>query len=81
MSTANKSDSLNMQLNSTVLRQATNHFEHLPNPLVLGGIPAFCPPAVLTVRGHCHNVGTAVRPDLCPSARDAVICRAGSLAS
>jgi len=70
-----------MQLNSTVILQATNHFGLLPNRLVLGAIPAFRPPAVLTVRGHCHNVGTGVRPDLCPSARDAVICRARSLAS
>ena len=69
------------KLNSTVSMQATSHFGHLAKPLVLGVIPAFRPPAVMTFRGHCRNVGTNLQPAARPYSRNSVICRATSLAS
>jgi transposase InsO family protein len=59
----------------TVSTAATNHLGHLANPLVLGVVPAFRPPAVMTFRGHCRNVGTNLQPAPRPYSRNSVICR------
>jgi len=49
--------------------------------LVLGAIRLFRPPAVLTVQGHCRNVGIDLRPDACPCSFNSVICCVAPLAS
>ena len=54
--------------------QATNHFGHLAKLLVLGVIPAFRPPAVMTFRGHCRNEGTDLRSAARACSRNSVIC-------
>jgi hypothetical protein len=74
VTSTDKSDSLDTE-NSTVIVQATNHFGHRPKSLVLGAIRFFRLPAVLTVQGHCRNVGTDLRPDARPCSRNSGICR------
>jgi hypothetical protein len=81
VTSTDKSDSLDTELNSTVIVQATNHFGHRPKSLVLGAIRLFHPPAVLTVQGHCRNVGTDLWPDARPCSFNSVICRVMPLAS
>lgn len=50
------------ELNSTLILQVTNHLGRVAKALVLLVDPTPCPPTVLTVRGHCRNVGTDLRP-------------------
>src|SRR5208282_1639259 len=78
---SNKSDSLDTDLIHPCTLQATNHFRPVPKPLALGALRLFRPPALLTVRGHCRNVGTNLRPDARPCPRNSVICSCMLLAS
>ena len=81
MSSTDKSDSLDTELNSTVIVQATIHFGYRPKSLVLGAIRLLRPPALLTVQGHCRNVGTDLKPAARPCPCNSVISRVVRLAS
>jgi hypothetical protein len=81
VTSTDKSDSLDTELNSNLIVQATNHFRPVPKPLVLGAIGPFRPTAVLTVQGHCRNVGIDLGPDARPCSGNSVICRTAPLAS
>ena len=47
-------------------QQATNHFGFVSKALVFSAIGVFRPLIVVTLRGHCRNVGSGI-PFECPS--------------